>query len=387
MREKADVAVIGGGVVGCAIAYSAARRGASVILLESDELGGGSSGALAGMLSGQGEAEPPGPLFDLLVAGREYHRQIGDKLREASGVDPGYVWDGALGTASDAASEERLAAQYREQAGAGLSVRWLTAEEARELEPELSEEVRAGLHMPDDGHVNPSQLLQAFVSGATGLGARLREATRVTGFLSSGRRVTGVRTTEGEISAGAVVLAAGAYSGLLSGQLGLRLPLFPMKGEILVARLRPSPVKATVWGADKLYLVPKRDGRLIVGATEEPGVHDRRPTVGGVAALARAATGLLPALGGARFERAWGGLRPATPTGAPILGPVPDREGLFVAAGHTRNGVLLSAITGESIAALALGEPSPVDISTFLPDAAGGGPGGDTGQARAAAMA
>lgn len=280
MREKTDVAVIGGGVVGCAIAYSAARRGASVILLESDELGGGSSGALAGMLSGQGEAEPPGPLFDLLVAGREYHRQIGDKLREASGVDPGYVWDGALGTASDDASGKRLVAQYREQAGAGLSVRWLAAEEARELEPELSEEVRAGLHMPDDGHVNPSQLLQAFVSGATGLGARRREATRVTGFLSSGRRVTGVRTTDGEISAGAVVLAAGAYSGLLSGQLGLRLPLFPMKGEILVARLRPSPVKATVWGGGQALSGPQTgrapDRRSHGGARRPRPPADRR---------------------------------------------------------------------------------------------------------------
>ncbi len=367
MNGTPDVAVIGGGAIGCAVAYHAARRGAAATLLEAEEIGGGSSGALAGMLSGQGEGEPPGPLLDLMIAGRERHRTLDGQLRESTGLDPGYVWDGALRTATDEDTEERLAAEYREQTAEGLPARWLSAGEIRELEPALSGRVRAGLYLPDDGHVNPPELVRALAAGAASRGARLLEATRVTGFVTRGDRVSGVRTTAGELTAGAVVLAGGAYSGLLSEQLGVRLPLYPMKGQLLVAHLQPSPIKATVWGSDRFYLVPKKDGRLIVGATEEPGVNDRRPTLGGVSYLSRAATALLPNLGGARFVRAWGGLRPATPSGAPILGRVPGADGLLLATGHSRNGVLLSAIIGEILSALALGEPSPVDISAFLP--------------------
>ena len=190
------------------------------------------------------------------------------------------------------------------------------------------------------------------------------EATRVEGLVVEGRRVTGISTTRGEIPAGAVVLAGGASGALLSNQLGVHLPVHPVKGEILAVNARPAPIKANAWDSE-CYVVPKRDGRIIVGATEEPGVYDRRPTLGGVAHLSRAAVDLVPELSRAPFASAWGGLRPGTPDGKPILGPVEGWEGLFLATGHYRNGVLLSAVTGENIAALALGENSPFDISPF----------------------
>jgi glycine oxidase len=366
MARMVDIVIVGGGVIGCSIAYHAARRGAQVVLLEAERLGSGSSGALAGMLSGQGEVEPPGPLLELMLLGRDRHRRLSEELRETTGIDPGYVWDGALRTATDEASEEFLAGVYRSQKAEGLRTEWLTGDEARELEPALSPRVTAGLYLPGDGQVNPPQLVRALARGAVLHGAEVREATRVAGFLIEGSKVTGVRTMQGKVSARTVVLACGAFSNLLSEQLSVRLPIFPVKGQMLVTSLWPLPIKANVWDTANFYMVPKRDGRVIVGATEEPGVHDRRTTLGGVAELSRAAVKLIPRLSEALFAGTWGGLRPGTPMGRPILGPVDGREGLLLATGHFRNGVLLSVVTGELVSALALGEDPPTDVSPFL---------------------
>lgn len=366
MKKCVEVAVIGGGAIGCSIAYHAAARGARTALFEAEQLGSGSSGALAGMLSGQGEAEKPGPFRDLMIRGREYHRTFAEEIHEATGLDPGYVWHGALRTATDDTHRERLLEEHSWHHEADLSSEFLSGDDARGLEPALSKEVVAGLYLPEDGHVNPPQLVQALVQGAILRGAEVREFARVTGFLMEGERVVGVRTTQGDVSAGAVVLAGGAFSGLLSEQLGLRLPVYPVKGQMLVTKMSPVPITANVWNSGNFYVVPKKDGRVIIGATEEPGVHDRRPTLGGAAGLSEMALELVPTLEKAVFVQAWGGLRPATPSGYPILGPADGWEGLLLATGHFRNGVLLSAITGAIVSALALGEPSPVDISSFL---------------------
>ncbi len=286
MNGPVDVAIIGGGAIGCSVAYHAAIRGARVALFETDQLGGGASGALAGMLSGQGEAEKPGPLRDLLIRGREYHRTFAQGLYETTGFDPGYVWDGALRTAVDEGSEQKLREEHSWHEKANLPSELLSAKEARELEPAISPDIRVALYLSDDGQVNPPQLLQAFVRGAKIHGAEVFEATRVTGFVADGDRVTGVRTTRGKFSAGMVVLAGGAFSGLLSEQLGIRLPLYPMKGQMIELRVWSLPIKANVWNAGNFYVVPKKDGRVIVGATEETGVLDPRPTLGGIHELA-----------------------------------------------------------------------------------------------------
>jgi len=367
MDKVVDVAIIGGGAVGCSIAYHAASRGTRVVLFEAEEIGSGSSGALAGMLSGQGEAEKPGPLRDLLVQGREYHKTFAQELYETTELDPGYVWDGALRTATDEASKEKLLMEHSWHEEGDLPSEWLSGDEARELEPALSPEVSAGLYLPEDGQVTPRPLVQALAQGATLKGAEIQEATRVTGFVTQGERVSGVHTTTREtVSADVVVLAAGAFSNLLSEQLGVQLPLYPLKGQLIVLNTRPVPIKANVWDSGNSYVVPKKDGRVIVGATEEPDVHDTYTTLGGIAELSWIALGLVPKLAEASFAGAWAGLRPATPSGNPILGPVDGWDGLLLATGHFRNGVLLSAITGKIISDLVLGEPSPTDISPFL---------------------
>jgi glycine oxidase len=156
--------------------------------------------------------------------------------------------------------------------------------------------------------VNPRPLVQAFAQGAALKGAELHEATLVTGFVTEGKKVTGVRTTtRGAVSAGVVVLAAGAFSDSLSEQLGVRLPVYPLKGQLLVLHTRPVPIKANIWDSANSYVVPKRDGRVIVGATEEPDVYDRRTTLGGMAELSRVALRLVPKLAEASFVGTWGG--------------------------------------------------------------------------------
>ena len=362
----ADVAVVGGGVIGLSVAYHAARRGAKVILFEAEEVGSGPSGALAGMLSGQGEAEGAGPLRELLLRGREHHKTLGPELYEDTGLDPGYVWNGALRTATGEASVGVLVGEHSLHQERNLPSELLGGDEARELEPALSKEVVAGLHLPEDGNVNPPQLVRALAQGAIKHGAQIREFDRATVLITQGDHVTGVRTARGVVAAGTVVLAGGPTSGLLSESLGGRLPLYPVKGQLLETRLTPVPIRTNVWNHGTFYLVPKRDRRVIVGATEEPNVWDRRPTLGGIAELSRDALVLVPRLADALFLRSWGGLRPTTPTGAPMLGPISGWEGLLLATGHHRNGILLSGITGEILSALAVGEPSPVDLSPFL---------------------
>lgn len=359
-----DVLVVGGGVIGLSVAYHAARRGAKVTLLEAERLGDGASGAAAGMLNAQAETREPGAFLDLQLHSRALHRSLGDQLYEETSLDPEYIWSGTLRVARTAAFEESLAQTHRWQQELGLSAKWLDGEELRKLEPEICPKARAALYLPDDGQVNSRRLVRALALAASRRGAAIREATPVSGLVSESGQVTGARTAHGEVHADRVVLAGGVGCARLCEDLGLRLPLHPVKGETLAIEAMPAPVSANVWDED-CYLVPKRDGRLIVGATEEPGVWEKRPTLGGVAQLSGCAASLVPDLSGSPVTDLWGGLRPGTPSGEPILGPVGGVEGLLLTTGHYRNGILLSAVTGEAISALALGEKPPLDLAPF----------------------
>lgn len=360
----ADVAIVGGGVIGCAVAYYAARRGAKVVLLEGEKVGAGASGQTVGLLATQGARQDSDPLANLMLRSRALYESLYEELGESTGLDVELVRAGSLHVATDVESERNLAEVYHAQEREKSSMEWLDGREARELEPNLTQGARAALYAPEDAQVNPPRLVQALALAIVHQGAEIKEGVRVTGFISNGRTVSGVRTTEGSISADKVVLAGGVYGAVLAGQLPVDLPVFPVKGEILTVSARPTLMKTSIL-AGGLYLVPKRDGRVIVGSTEYPGVYDPRPTLGGVASLSRVAAEMVPGLSSALFVGAWGGLRPATPDGYPILGPVEGWENLLVATGHYRNGVLLAPITGQALSAAALGETPAVDVSHF----------------------
>lgn len=360
----ADVAVIGGGVVGLSIAYHAARRGLKVSLFEAGRLGDGASGAAAGMLNAQAESHGAGSFLELQLKGRDAHHALGAELYEETGLDPEYVWAGTLRVARSESFESRLAEAYRWQRELGLRAQWLETDRARDLEPALAQDIRTALYLPEEGQVNPQRLLRALALAATRRGTKLHEETQVISLRVERGRVIGLETAQGEVVAGRVVLAGGAQSPALLSKLGLDLPVHPVKGELLSVHSTPPPVRANIWD-EGCYVVPKRDGRVIVGATERPGEWDRRPTLGGMAQLSEAARGLIPEISEAPMADLWGGLRPGTPSGLPILGPINGIEDLLLTTGHHRNGILLSAITGECVGALAFGEEPPVNLEPY----------------------
>jgi glycine oxidase len=190
--------------------------------------------------------------------------------------------------------------------------------------------------------------VRAFAQGAARRGATLIQDTEVMGLLCQERRVTGVRLASGDLEADWVVMASGAWAGQYTDWLGVDIPVHPVRGQILAARILPSPISAGVWHGIT-YLVPKADGSIVMGTTrEEVGFRDK-PTIQGIAKILSSAIDLVPAMAGAELHKVWAGLRPASPDGIPILGPVEGWEGVLMAVGHYRSGILLSAATGKLI--------------------------------------
>lgn len=349
-----DIVIVGGGVVGSALAYEACRRGASVTLLERDFIGSGSSGVAAGMLAPQAEAEGPGPLLRLGLASREMFTALVQQLHEDTGASVDLDLSGILRLAHEEASALELHQRAAWQRELGLELRHCTPDEVRELAPGLSKPPRAALWLPD-GCVDAFGLTRALALAARARGAAIREGVTVLG-LGGGE----VRTTEGRVCGAAIVLTAGAWTGPLT-----ELPITPVKGQRLLLRVPgPPPCRLPLF-TDTCYLVPKAAGHWLVGATMEPGAgFDRRITLGAIGGLARAASELCLELEGAEPVECRAGLRPCAPDGLPLLGPLPAVPGVWVAAGHARNGILLAPLTARVLAeAILQGGPLPPECA------------------------
>jgi glycine oxidase len=365
--RRPDVVVVGGGVVGCASAWFLAKEGLRVRLFERDALAAHASGAAAGMLAPLCEASGPGIFLRLGLRSLGLFPELVRELRERSGVDPEYERSGVLRVAADAGEARRLAERARDLAAEGLE--WLDARAAREAHPGLAQAEHGALHSSREGHVRSPLLVQALALAAEGRGARVEVGVPVLALELEGGRVTGVRTPAGSVAAGAVVLCAGSSTQACLVPLGAQrlAPVEPVRGQgLILAPVRPLP-PTIVWRGP-LYLVPKRDGSVVVGATEERVGFDSRATAGGVRQLLDGALALLPELARASFEAPFVGLRPATPDGLPLVGPVPGFEGLWIAAGHFRNGVLLAPVTGALLAAQLLGRPVDAEAAALRPD-------------------
>jgi len=347
-HATAEVLVIGGGVVGCAIAWSLAREGMQVRLLERAAIAGEASGAAAGMLAPIAEAEGDGPLLRWGRRSLERFPSLATELREASGIDPELVPSGILRVASS--EEEARVLRERVARMQDAELQWLAPEALRAEAPSLRPGLHGALWSPTEAHVRSPLLVRAYARAAEQLGARIEEGVPVTGLLREGSRIIGALTPGGEVHAGSVVLCTGSFSQGCGSWLGdaMELPIFPVRGQI-VCLDSPQPPLATIAWDEDVYLVPKRDGSVVAGATVERVGFDRRVTAGGVRRLLDAALRLAPPLERVRFRTAWAGLRPDTPDHLPLLGPVPGARGLLMAAGHYRNGVLLSPVTGAML--------------------------------------
>ncbi len=366
MAETTDVIIVGAGVVGCSIAYHLAEKGVKrAVILERGKVGGEASGAAAGMLAPQCEAAGPGPFLDFCLAARQYYEHLAPMLMDLTRVDIEYLRWGILyllDEEGDAAAEGR----YRWQKELGLAVERLTPEEVGRLEPGLTKEIAGALFFPGDHHVNNTELLRALAQAAQALGVRILEDRPVTGFLYEGERVAGVRTPHEIYTAPHVVLCAGAWSGQLGTLLGRRIPVEPARGQILYSELAEPPLRHPVWGKGG-YLVPRLNGGLIVGSNVEYVGFDKNVTLGGIHSFSALVLALLPGLSDQPFTQAWAGFRPHAKDGLPIIGPLRDLDGLYIAAGHFRNGILLGPLTGRLLAQMVLRESLSFPLDAFSP--------------------
>jgi len=359
-----DVAIVGGGVIGCAIAWHLARAGARVTVVERGVVGAEASSAAAGMLAPLAEGITPGPFLDLLLASLARYPTLADTLREETGIDIELCTEGLLRLALTEEQAATYQAALAWQQACGLPVRWLAADALRALAPAVTPVAVGAVLSTAEHHVNAAQLTTALAAAATRRGVTILEQTPARGLLRVGARVVGVQLADRALAAGHVVLAAGAWAGELGGWLGLPLPVRPVRGQMVALRPAAPLFAQTLYGPHG-YLVPKRDGTVYVGATVEEAGFDCRVTAAGIAQLLELATRLAPALADATFVRAWAGLRPGSPDQRPILGPVPGLEGVSLAVGHFRNGILLAPITGELLAQHVLGQPTALPLDPF----------------------
>jgi glycine oxidase len=360
-----DVVVVGGGVVGCAVARRAARDGLRVAVLERAMPGMEASSAAAGMLSPLAEAHGPGPFVELLLRARAIYPEIAAALHDETGIDVGYIDAGTLYVALHDDDEAELAARFAWQSAAGLAVERLTGPEARREEPALSPEVRSALRFPGDHQVDNRALSRAMWGAAARAGAAFHLGADAVALLRGGDgRAAGVLLATGErIDAGAVVIAGGSWAGRLDG-LPRPVPVEPVHGQLLAVESIP-PIFRHVVDSPRCYLVPRSEGRVIAGATVERTGFRKTVTPRGIVGLLRGALEIAPGLADAAILETWSGLRPGTPDDLPILGPDPEVGGLFYATGHFRNGILLAPLTGELIGDLLLGRSPAPELAPF----------------------
>ncbi|MDX3450379.1 glycine oxidase ThiO [Streptomyces sp. ME02-8801-2C] len=371
--HTSDVVVVGGGIIGLVTAWRAAQRGLATTVVDPVP-GGGAAQVAAGMLAAVTELHHgEQTLLGLNLESARRYPDFVAELTELTGHDLGYRRCGTLAVALDADDRAELRELHALQQRSGLQSEWLSGRECRRLEPMLAPGVRGGLRVDGDHQIDPRRLAGALVAACERAGVVLRRTWAERLEVRRGRAV-GVTDSDGdELAAGSVVLAGGSLSGRLAGVPEAVLPpVRPVKGQVLRVTVpqRYAPflsrtVRAVVRGS-QVYLVPRENGELVVGATSEELGWDTTVTAGGVYELLRDAHELVPGITELPLTETRAGLRPGSPDNAPLLGPT-ALDGLLVATGHYRNGVLLTPVTGDAMAAaLATGE-LPDEARAFTP--------------------
>lgn len=362
-EQTADVIILGAGVIGLQIAHALRRTGREILLLERGQPAQQASWASAGIVTDLFPSADD-PLSQLRHIAIRAYPQLAAELRESVGLDVEYRTNGAIEVAFNEQQAARLAEDVRRERAAGQDTEFVEGSALRSAEPGLSEIIIAARLAPG-GQVEPRRLCRALELAVRQAGVRVRTGVPATELLVSGERVSGVQTLEGVFYAPLVINCLGAWSAQLAG-CRPSIPVVPQRGQILALRPPRPPIQRVLLREDDPYLVPRADGRLIVGATRELVGYDPSLTADGIAWLLDAAMAMVPSLKGAPIHEMWTGFRPLSLDGLPIIGPG-EIEGLLFATGHGPSGITLAPGTVEVIVALVEGRPSPVPLEAFSP--------------------
>jgi glycine oxidase len=369
-NETASVVIIGGGVIGLSIARALALRGVSdVMLIERASPGAEASYAAGGILAPQAEADRADDFFRLACQSRDMYPAFAALLLEETGTDIELDTTGTLYVSLTEHDQEEIEERYEWQTRAGLSVEKLTKEEARRLEPCISETIRGALRFPLDIQVENRRLLVALIAANKKLGVRLITNTNVESVRIEHGRVEGVETSRGSVSTRGVVMAAGSWTSFITTSDAPLPPvrIEPVRGQMVCFEANPRIARHVLY-SPRGYLVPRVDGRLLAGSTSERAGFERCVTAKGLHSILSHALEIAPAISGLPVTDTWAGLRPRAEDDLPVVGPCAEIEGLLYATGHYRNGILLAPLTGELIAEAIAGNVHSDLLSSFAPD-------------------
>jgi glycine/D-amino acid oxidase-like deaminating enzyme len=375
LPKKADIVIIGGGIIGASIAYHLTQKQLTPLVLEQGDIASGSSGACEGLLLLQ--SKKPGIHLQLAQASTRRFPSLGEEL----GAEIEYEQKGGLVVIESREELDAMKVFADKQRADGVDLTLLDGAQTRELEPALSAHITGATYSPGEGQVNPFLLTRAFLRAAERRGATVALHTAVTGIAVAHSRIRGVETTGGRVETPLVINAAGAYAAVIGEMVNRTLPIKPRRGQILVTEVMPPTIKRCLLSA--AYIAAKfnpklaeaggmgfaveqtASGSILVGSTREFVGFDRNTTYSGINTIAGQILRVLPGLRDLHIIRAYAGLRPFTPDGLPILGPVSGLEGFFMAAGHEGDGVTLSPITGELVAQVVAGEAPVFPMDPF----------------------
>jgi glycine oxidase len=363
-NNRPRVAIVGGGIMGCVVGLRLAQRGFAVTIIERGIPGAEASSAAAGILGPQWETECPGALLDFGLASRALYADFAAELRDQAGIDIGYRQSGLIELACDEAGETALAARESWQRTRGLRAEVVRAADLARLEPGLGPAVRAGLFFPDEGMVNARALARALSQAAAIAGVTFLQGRYVRRVAIESGRAVGVELDGERIAADVVVIAAGSWSGLVDGA-GVGATLVrPARGQMVAIEMRPPLFHHVLAPWRRGYLVPRHDGVALAGSTLEMVGFRKEVTVDGLALILDMARAILPALGPLPVVETWSNFRPFTEDQLPVLGAT-EVQGLHLATGHHRYGILLAPITGLVVAEqIATGRPR-FDLTPF----------------------
>jgi glycine oxidase len=366
--KTAEVAIIGGGVIGLAVARALAQRGMrDVLVLERSSLGAEASSAAAGMLAPQAEADCVDDFFRLCCQSRDLYPAFAQSLNEETGINIELETSGTLYLAFTEEDESELERRYKWQARAGLEVEKLSADTAKLLEPSISGSVRAALRFPRDTQVENRRLISALAAANEALGVRVLTGVSVDSLDIQRKGVSGSQTSRGVIACERVVIASGAWTTQILNEALPDPRVEPVRGQMVSFDATPQIARHVIY-SPRGYVVPRRDGRLLAGSTTEHAGFDKRVTAAGVQSIVTSALEISPSIAALPLTSSWAGLRPRAADGLPVLGPCAEIAGVFYATGHYRNGILLTPVTAELLARAIVDEEISPPLEIFSPD-------------------